>query len=52
MSKRKSAISVVSTNLNQYSEATAQAMGATFFAIWSEYRAAHPERFAPEAVCF
>lgn len=49
---RKTPVSLVSSNLNQYTREAAEAQGATFLACWDEYHAAHPERFTPEAICF
>ena len=49
---RKNPVSVVVTNLNQYTREAAEKRGDVFLACWDEYHAAHPERFTPEAICF
>ena len=52
MKRGKSANTVATTYLYQYSEERAKALGATFYQCWLDFRQAHPALFTPEAVCF
>ena len=52
MRKAKTNVSVISSNLNQYTREAAARISATFLSCWDTYHAMHPERFTPEAVVF
>ena len=52
MRKSKLSVSIISTNLNQYTREAAARISSTFLSCWDTYHATHPELFTPEAVLF